>query len=54
MAVPKKRTSKSRIRNRRSHHALAAPQLQPASDGRNVARRLHKAIKLGLVKIKRT
>lgn len=50
MAVPKKRTSKTRRNQRRSHDALSAPQLQPASDGTLLPRRLHKAIKLGLDK----
>jgi ribosomal protein L32 len=50
MAVPKKRTSKARKGNRRAHDAVAATQLQPASDGTPAPRRLHKAISLGLTK----
>lgn len=50
MAVPKKRTSKTRRNQRRSHDALSAPKLQPASDGQLAPRRLHKAISLGLTK----
>lgn len=53
MAVPKKRTSKTRRNQRRSHHALAAPALQLASDGSLAPRRLHKAISLGLTKLVR-
>lgn len=49
-AVPKKRTSKSKKGARRSHQALSAAQLQPASDGSLQPRRLHKAISLGLTK----
>ncbi len=29
MAVPKRKTSHSRTRTRRAHHALAIPQLRP-------------------------
>lgn len=50
MAVPKKRTSKTRRNQRRSHDALKSPQLQVASDGKLAPRNLHKAIKLGLTK----
>jgi hypothetical protein len=50
MAVPKKRTSKSARGQRRSHDGLKAIQLQPASDGALVPRRLHKAVTLGLTK----
>lgn len=50
MAVPKKRTSKTRKGTRRSHDAITAPQLQTASDGSLAPRRLHKAISLGLTK----
>jgi hypothetical protein len=50
MAVPKKRTSKTRQRQRRSHDALAPLQLQSASDGSLIPRRLHKAVSLGLTK----
>ncbi len=50
MAVPKKRTSKLKKNTRRSHDALAAAQLQPASSGALVPRRLHKAVSLGLTK----
>ena len=32
MAVPKKRTSKSRKRMRRSHHALGSPNLSSCPD----------------------
>jgi ribosomal protein L32 len=47
MAVPKKRTSKTRRNQRRSHHAVETPQLQTAG-GILAPRRLHKAIALGL------
>jgi ribosomal protein L32 len=50
MAVPKKRTTKSKTRTRRSHDALSAEQLQPASGGQLLPRRLHKAAALGLSK----
>jgi len=50
MAVPKKRTSKSAKGQRRSHDALKPTQLQAASDGTLVPRRLHKAVTLGLTK----
>jgi hypothetical protein len=50
MAVPKKRTSKTRRNQRRSHDAVVVGQLQPASDGNLAPRRLHKAISLGLTK----
>lgn len=50
MAVPKKRTSKTKQRMRRSHDALKDVQLQPASNGSLVPRRLHKAVSLGLTK----
>ncbi len=50
MAVPKKRTSKSAKGQRRSHDALTVAQLQPASDGTLLPRRLHKAVTLGLTK----
>lgn len=50
MAVPKKRTSQSRQGARRSHLAIKPQQLQAASDGSLVPRRLHKAISLGLTK----
>ncbi len=53
MAVPKKRTSKTRKGNRRSHDAITAPHLQTASDGILAPRRLHKAISLGLTKFVR-
>lgn len=50
MAVPKKRTTSSVQGQRRSHHALKAVQLQPASNGALVPRRLLKAVSLGLIK----
>lgn len=50
MAVPKKRTTRSTKGQRRSHDALASPQLQTASNGALVPRRLVKAVSLGLVK----
>jgi hypothetical protein len=50
MAVPKKRTTKAAKGQRRSHDALRAAQLQPASDGNRIPRRLHKAVALGLTK----
>lgn len=50
MAVPKKRTSKSARGQRRSHDGLKAEQLQPASNGSLLPRRLHKAVSLGLTK----
>lgn len=50
MAVPKKRTTKSARGQRRSHDGLKATQVQPASDGSLVPRRLHKAVALGLTK----
>jgi len=50
MAVPKKRTTKSAKGQRRSHDALTATQLQRASDGSLLPRRLHKAVSLGLTK----
>ena len=50
MAVPKKRTSKSKRNSRRAHDAVTLTQLQPASDGSLAPRRLHKAISLGLTK----
>jgi ribosomal protein L32 len=49
MAVPKKRTSKTRRNQRRSHDAVAAPELQ-AVGGTLAPRRLHKAVTLGLTK----
>lgn len=53
MAVPKKRTSKTRRNQRRAHDAVKAPALQLASDGSLAPRRLHKAISLGLTKFVR-
>lgn len=50
MAVPKKRTSKTKRNTRRSHDAISPVQLQEASDGSLSPRRLHKAISLGLTK----
>lgn len=50
MAVPKKRTTSSTQGQRRSHHALKPVQLQTASDGSLVPRRLLKAVSLGLIK----
>ena len=50
MAVPKKRTSKSARGQRRSHDGLELTQLQPASNGSLLPRRLHKALSLGLTK----
>lgn len=50
MAVPKKRTSKSKKGTRRSHDALSVEQLQPTKDGTLLPRRLHKAYELGLTK----
>lgn len=50
MAVPKKRTTKSARGQRRSHDGLKPTQVQPASDGSLVPRRLHKAVTLGLTK----
>ncbi len=50
MAVPKKRTTKSARGQRRSHDALRVAELQPASNGSLLPRRLHKALSLGLTK----
>jgi ribosomal protein L32 len=50
MAVPKKRTSKSKRDQRRAHDAITPVQLQTASDGSLAPRHLHKAISLGLTK----
>ncbi|HEX7259928.1 MAG TPA: 50S ribosomal protein L32 [Candidatus Saccharimonadia bacterium] len=50
MAVPKKRTTKSARGQRRSHDGLAVTQLQAASNGSLLPRRLHKAVSLGLTK----
>lgn len=50
MAVPKKRTSKTKKAQRRAHDAISPAQLQPASDGTLLPRRLHKAVSLGLTK----
>ena len=50
MAVPKKRTSRAAKGQRRSHDALVPTQLQPASNGALVPRRLLKAVSLGLIK----
>jgi hypothetical protein len=50
MAVPKKRTTRGAQGQRRSHHALKPVQLQTASNGALVPRRLIKAVSLGLIK----
>jgi ribosomal protein L32 len=50
MAVPKKRTSRARQGQRRSHLALKVTGLNH-SGATAVPRRLARAIKLGLVKI---
>lgn len=50
MAVPKKRTTKSTKGQRRSHEAVKPAQLQSASDGSLLPRRVHKAVALGLTK----
>lgn len=52
MAVPKKRTTRGIQGKRRSHLALKPVQLQTASDGSLVPRRLLKAVSLGLIKTK--
>jgi hypothetical protein len=49
VAVPKKRTTSSTQRQRRSHQALAASQLVPNSSGAPVPRRLKRAAELGLL-----
>ncbi|MFY0407520.1 50S ribosomal protein L32 [Solicola sp. PLA-1-18] len=52
MAVPKRRTSRSNTRHRRSQWKAAAPDLAPVTvDGTThlVPRRLHRAVRLGLV-----
>ncbi len=54
MPVPKKRTTKAAKGQRRSHHGLSSTQLiSEKTSGLSIPRRLHKAAKLGLVRIKK-
>lgn len=53
MPVPKKRTSKSAKKQRRSHHHIEPTQLVlEKTTNQKVPRRLVKAAKLGIIKIK--
>ncbi|MBP6005370.1 50S ribosomal protein L32 [Candidatus Saccharibacteria bacterium] len=54
MAVPKKQSSRSKVRRRRSHQAIKPEGLivEPRT-GQAVPRRLFRAINLGLVKLKK-
>ncbi len=54
MPVPKKRTTKSAKGQRRSHHSLSATALvTEKTSGILVPRRLVKAAKLGLARVKK-
>lgn len=54
MPVPKKRTTKASKGQRRSHHSLDAVQLiTEKSSGATLPRRLHKAAKLGVARVKK-
>lgn len=54
MPVPKKRTTKASKGQRRSHHSLSSTQLvTEKTSGASIPRRLHKAAKLGLARIKK-
>ncbi|MDP4001084.1 MAG: 50S ribosomal protein L32 [bacterium] len=53
MPVPKKRTTKSTKGQRRSHDALKVNQLIIEKEsGRKLPRRLHRAARLGIARIK--
>jgi len=50
MAVPKKKTSKSKRNMRRSHHALKTPNWSEDSNSGEAVRRHHVDLKTGMYK----